>query len=143
MGLGDSQEYMDLDLSTVALQDLLHEINPNFLGDLREGAPDLLRALMKQEPTQLDMPAQSRTEELGRAAAFIDDSGGTDESGLHSARMFHKAFRAPSLTKQDRGKFLHTQWRCMGLFCVVVLLLCLGGVCQASSLCIHPARMKK
>eukprot|EP00189_Rhodosorus_marinus_P008335 CAMPEP_0184751816 /NCGR_PEP_ID=MMETSP0315-20130426/43251_1 /TAXON_ID=101924 /ORGANISM="Rhodosorus marinus, Strain UTEX LB 2760" /LENGTH=293 /DNA_ID=CAMNT_0027231113 /DNA_START=482 /DNA_END=1363 /DNA_ORIENTATION=+ len=77
--------YMDFELDNMAVPELLSEIDQNLIGDLKEGAPDVLKALMKQEPGYLDFPPNSRTEELGRATAFIDDSGVSNQSGLKAA----------------------------------------------------------
>mmetsp|Transcript_21183 Transcript_21183/g.86523 ORF Transcript_21183/g.86523 Transcript_21183/m.86523 type:complete len:136 (-) Transcript_21183:214-621(-) len=72
--------YMDFELANMEVPELLSEIDQNLIGDLKEGAPDVLKALMKQEPGYMEFSPSSRTEELGRATAFIDDSGVSHQS---------------------------------------------------------------
>mmetsp|Transcript_7391 Transcript_7391/g.22513 ORF Transcript_7391/g.22513 Transcript_7391/m.22513 type:complete len:286 (-) Transcript_7391:306-1163(-) len=99
MGGPDVGGYPDFDLSSVALPELLQDINPNLMGDLREGAPDVLRALMKQEPTQLDVAQPSRTDDFNRSPAFIDDSAGLDQNEL-----FKPMFAYPKTEEVIEGR---------------------------------------
>mmetsp|Transcript_21179 Transcript_21179/g.86493 ORF Transcript_21179/g.86493 Transcript_21179/m.86493 type:complete len:295 (-) Transcript_21179:3562-4446(-) len=79
--------YMDFELANMEVPELLSEIDQNLIGDLKEGAPDVLKALMKQEPGYMEFSPSSRTEELGRATAFIDDSGVSHQSGFNAAAV--------------------------------------------------------